>query len=279
MSDSETSERLLRFACEWAVSIEESFETESSLIAFGKRADQPIVLKVVKVADEWHSGEVLNAFAENGVVRVYEHAPGALLLERLSPASSLAELSLNDDGQATDILADVIARMSAAAFDRAKVPHCSTVEDWGKGFDRYLAANHQQLPKQLVAEAQSVFARLCASQRRPRLLHGDLQHFNVVFDSTRGWLAIDPKGVIGEVEYEIGAILRNPSAEYFTDATIERRVKQFTTKLNLDRERTLAWGFAQAVLSAIWLIEDGYEAHQMNVTLQLAAVLRSMTSY
>lgn len=38
----------------------------------------------------------------------------------------------------------------------------------------------------------------------------DLQHYNVLFDDARGWLAIDPKGVVGEVEYEIGAILRNP---------------------------------------------------------------------
>src|SRR5437588_2607793 len=106
-----------------------------------------------------------------------------------------------------------------------------------------------------LRQVKEFFWILYASQKEPRLLHGDLQHYNVLFDSKRGWLAIDPKGVVGEVEYEIGAILRNPieRPEMFTQrVTIERRIKQLTGKLNLDFERVLAWGFAQAVLSAIW---------------------------
>jgi streptomycin 6-kinase len=43
-----------------------------------------------------------------------------------------------------------------------------------------------------------------------RLLHGDLQHYNVLLDRKRGWLAIDPKGVVAEGEFELGAALRNP---------------------------------------------------------------------
>jgi streptomycin 6-kinase len=38
----------------------------------------------------------------------------------------------------------------------------------------------------------------------------DLHHYNVLSDSGRGWLAIDPKGLVGEVEYEVGAAIRNP---------------------------------------------------------------------
>ena len=29
------------------------------------------------------------------------------------------------------------------------------------------------------------------------LLHGDLHHWNILSDADRGWMAIDPKGVIG----------------------------------------------------------------------------------
>lgn len=53
--------------------------------------------------------------------------------------------------------------------------------------------------------------KLAASQDETTLLHGDLHHYNVLSDVRRGWLAIDPKGVIGEVEYEAGAIFRNPN--------------------------------------------------------------------
>jgi streptomycin 6-kinase len=106
-----------------------------------------------------------------------------------------------------------------------------------------------------------------------------LHHYNVLFDSERGWLAIDPKGVVGEVEYEIGAILRNPFSrpELFTSRnSIETRIKQLTERLHLEYERVLAWGFAQAVLSAIWDVEDGFPVDVMNPALRLAAIIQPM---
>jgi hypothetical protein len=44
---------------------------------------------------------------------------------------------------------------------------------------------------------------------------------------------------------------------FLSRSLVERRLQQLTAKLNLDYERALAWSFAQAVLSAIWKIEDG----------------------
>ena len=124
-----------------------------------------------------------------------------------------------------------------------------------------------------------MFENLCASERRPRLLHGDLQHYNVLFDSERGWLAIDPKGVAGEIEYEIGAFVRNPVAQpelFISRSTVERRLKQLTNRLSLNYERALAWAFAQAVLSAIWSIEDGFAVDATNPALRLAESIRPM---
>ena len=146
-------------------------------------------------------------------------------------------------------------------------------------FDRYVATGDDQISLELVEAARYLFSQLCASQRSPRLLHGDLQHYNVLFDSSRGWVAIDPKGVVGELEYEIGAIIRNPVERpelFLARATIERRLRQFTSKLNLDYERMLAWSFAQAVLSSIWEIEDGFAVDETNSSLRLAKAIRPM---
>ncbi len=271
------------YAREWRVSLDERFETETSVIAFGIRKDQPVALKVIKqTGDEWRSGEILAAFDGNGVVQVYEHAPGAALVERMRPGSSLAELALRGrDEEATNILADVMQRMSAcSSVSQLELPeNCPTVHDWAKGFERYLATNDQRVPMHLVLAGQKVCLELCASQRQTRLLHGDLQHYNVLFDSNRGWLAIDPKGVVGELEYEIGAVLRNPYEDpelFLSPSTIERRLEQFTKKLHLDYERTLHWAFAQAVLSAVWLIEDGFRVDETTPTLRLAEVIRSL---
>lgn len=267
-------DRVQQLARDWRLMIQESFETESSSVSFVTRDNQSLVLKVIKQEnDEWRAGEVLNAFAANGVARVFQHIGGAMLLERLQPANSLADLSLaGGDEEATGILASVIEKMSPTA-----TPHdCPKVEDWGKGFERYLATGDERIPRRLVDAAQRVFAEMSASQSSPRLLHGDLHHYNVLFDSQRGWLAIDPKGVVGEVEYEIGAILRNPFERpelFLSRSTIERRIEQLTAKLKLNRERVLAWAFAQAVLSAIWGIEDGFEIDSSNPSLKLAQTL------
>jgi streptomycin 6-kinase len=278
--EAELLKRLQEYARAWGVSVAETFETETSVIAFGVRKDQPVVLKVIKqIGDEWRAGESLAAFAENGVVRVYEQVPGAMLLEHLRPGNSLAELALSGrDEEATDILAGVIRRLSTCS-PTAQFEFCPTVHDWAKGFEHYLTKGDEQIPRRLVVAGQRAYLDLCASQRQPRLLHGDLQHYNVLFDSYRGWLAIDPKGVIGELEYEVGAAMRNPYQNpelFISRSTIERRLEQFTNKLNLNYERTIRWAFAQAVLSAIWLVEDGFTVNEMTPALRLAKVIRPM---
>jgi streptomycin 6-kinase len=223
--------------------------------------------------DEWRSGEILAAFEGRGTVRVYEHVPGALLMERLSPGTPLVALSLQGrDDQATDILADVIGRTSACR----SAPTCPSVEDWGKSFGVHSAPG---IPDALVAEARHVFADLCRSQTSPRLLHGDLHHYNVLFDRERGWLAVDAKGVMGEIEYEIGAALRNPveRPELVADTTtVEKRLNAFSSTLGIDAERALRWTFAQAVLAVIWKVEDGAEVTPQDAFIRLAEAIRPM---
>ncbi|HKP36923.1 MAG TPA: aminoglycoside phosphotransferase family protein [Pyrinomonadaceae bacterium] len=270
-------DRIQQHAREWRLTVEDSFETETSIICFVNRAGQSLVLKLVKKeGDEWNAGAILTAFDGHGVVRVYERTGGAMLLERVQPATSLADVALEGrDEEATEILASVIATMS---------PHeapdgCPTIEDWGKGFERYLFSNDRQISGHQVESAAQVFADLCASQSRPRLLHGDLHHYNILSDAERGWLAIDPKGVIGELEYEIGAMLRNPyqCPELFLSLpVIERRLKQLTSQLSLNYERTLRWAFAQAVLSATWNVEDGSTVEATQASLRLAGILENM---
>lgn len=262
---------------DWQIDVDYTSETESSLIVFGARSKQPVVMKVLRIhGDEGHSGEILDAFEGRGVVRLYDYVEGAVLLERLNPGNSLVELSVNGrDDEATDILAEVIDQMSP----RQSAIAYPTVRDWAEGFERYIASGDNQIPKNLVEEAYRLYLQLCDSQTRPRLLHGDLHHSNVLVDSARGWLAIDPKGVVGELEYELGAALRNPCErpELFAQpSTVERRLTRFAARLHVDVGRALSWGFAQAVLSAIWGVEDGFTVDVRSPSLELAQVIRPM---
>ena len=278
MSAAKLAERVDLLIRDWNVDVENTLETQSSFLVFGKRGNQPVVLKVIRQpGDEWQSGEVLDAFDGRGIVRVFEYVEGAVLIERLNPGNSLAALALNGrDEEATKITAEVIQQMSHPCQSLKAFP---TVQDWGKGFERYLTSGDNQIPIGLVEHGQRLYTELCASQQSIGLLHGDLQHYNILFDSDRGWLAIDPKGVSGEIEYEIGASLRNPyeKPELFAlPKIIERRLIIYETELKLDTNRALAWGFAQAVLSAIWTVEDGFTVDARNPSIMLASAINTI---
>ena len=247
--------RIPDLARAWDVDIERIEATAGSVVAFGHRNEQLVVLKVVRFpGDEWLSGRMLEAFAGRGVVRMLAHADGAVLLERLVPGTALADEAIPDD-DATAIIAAVIGRMSPGTVPS----NAPTVESWGQGFERHTAGGSPDIPSLLVEEAHRIYIGLCASQTDTRLLHGDLHHENVLLDARRGWLAIDPKGVVGELAYEVGAALRNPCRKpelFAAPTTIRRRVDRFARELSLDGDRILEWAFAQAVLAAIWEIED-----------------------
>jgi streptomycin 6-kinase len=231
------------------------------------------VLKVVKEeGDEWRCGEITAKFGGRGVVQVYEHMAGAALFEKLDPGEPLAALTLaGRDDEATDILAVMLGRMAPGDPPEG----CPTVEQWGEGFMRYLGSGDERIPHTLLEPAHRIFRDLCRTQRVPALLHGDLHHYNVLSDRTRGWCAIDAKGVVGELEYELGAALRNPvdRPDLFAKLdVVERRLDQFGLGLGIDTSRARGWCFAQAVLAAIWSIEDGH-AEQGEGALVLARAL------
>jgi streptomycin 6-kinase len=92
----------------------------------------------------------------------------------------------------------------------------------------------------------------------PVLMHGDFHHFNIL-SSERGWLVIDPKGVIGPAGYEVGPLMINPwgsLSDGVSNRLILRRVDILHEHLGWERERILEWSLAHAVLSAWWGIED-----------------------
>ena len=84
------------------------------------------------------------------------------------------------------------------------------------------------------------------------------------------------KGVVGELEYELGAALRNPidRPDLFASLEIvERRLDHFGLALGIDTSRARGWCFAQAVLAAIWSVEDGGGDAERDAALALARVL------
>ena len=109
------------------------------------------------------------------------------------------------------------------------------------------------------------------------LLHGDLHNDNIL-QSNRGWLVIDPKGLVGEREFELGAYLRNPYYDLPQNndykAIETRRIIQFADELGFDRERIRLWALASTIISMLWFWED--EGKVSEIYLRNAELIRSV---
>jgi streptomycin 6-kinase len=206
--------------------------------------------------------DALRFYQGRGCVRLlaWDREVGALLLERLQPGTPLSRLCPGYDERATSIAAGVMrALWRPAPEEHAFV----TVGRWAAGFQRLRARFDGEtgpLPEGRVRQAEQIFADLLASAAEPTLLHGDLHHDNILDAGHGTWRAIDPKGVVGEPAYEVGALLRNPFPALLSwpqpERILARRLDQLSAELGLDRQRLLDWALAQAVLSAWWCVED-----------------------
>jgi streptomycin 6-kinase len=217
----------------------------------------------------------LRLYDGSGSARLIEAEPerGALLIERLLPGNMLLELT--DDDEATRIAAQVMRalwRPTPPAPEEAVFP---TAARWAAGLQRLRArydGGTGPLPKDMVERSEALFAELLASSGAPMLLHGDLHHENILSAERAPWLVIDPKGLIGEAEYEVGALIRNPLPRLLAlpdvTATLERRFDILAETLGFDHQRMIAWSWAQAILSAWWHIED--HGHGWEPTIALA---------
>ncbi len=247
----------------WHLTLEQPFSNISfHFVVPAMREDgTAVVLKVHSPTGEFpEETEALRLFDGHGMVRLlaYDTQDEVMLLERLSPGTSLRKVV--DDEKAISIAADVMKRLwRPAPLERT----FDTVEKWGKGFDRLRQHYHGgngPFPKALLEEAETLYAELSASMGERMLLHGDLHQDNILSSERDGWLAIDPKGLIGEPAYETGDLLRNflPELLEMPDPrrVLARRIDQLSEELGFDRVRVRGWGLSQAVLSVWWGIED-----------------------
>lgn len=262
---------LRRAARRWRVRLAGALaHSATGCVAFGRATSaagqvRSVVVKVLGGrSDEGCAWAALRHYAGAGSVRLLDHADGASLLERAVPGRALSALvRAGRDDAATAILCDVATALHEREAPDAGAPAFPSTDDWGRGFARYRRSGDAAISAALVDRAAAIFDELVRSQDAPRLLHGDLHHDNVLLDAGRGWLAIDPKGVRGEPSYELGAALRNPWGAGVAPAlcasppVVDRRSRIIAERLGHDRQRVLAWGFAQAVLSAVWSREDG----------------------
>ena len=257
---------LAEVAAGWALELGEPYALTFNYVTRVTRADgTPAVLKLTPPGRETLPTEAatLRLAAGAGAVRLLaaDLDRGALLLERAEPGEPLTGLHRRDDDAATRVAAEVGLRLHRPVppADAAGFP---TVEEWARkafGWLRASCGGPGPLPGDLVDGAERIHHELVASSAPPVLLHGDLHHDNVL-SAERGWLAVDPQGVLGEPAYEAAALLRNPpgfGGRPEAPELLARRVAILAEAYGVGPDRIRGWGIAHNVVSLVWSLHDG----------------------
>ena len=249
-------------AARWQLTLARPFPLSYNYVTAATRADgTPVVLKVGYPNPELLSEiAALRVYNGRGVCRLLaaDEAQGAFLLERVLPGVTLD--TLPDDDAATIIAAQVMGQLWQPAPANHAFPNLARWTEAILQLRPHFGGATGPFPARLVDTAVALRAELLADDVTPLLLHGDCHHYNVLTAQRQPWLAIDPKGVVGDPAYEPASLLYNPIQTFPTRPDmphlLRRRLDILAETLAIDRARLLRWGIVQNVLSVWWSMED-----------------------
>lgn len=227
-----------------------------------------------------HEPDAFAAWAGRGAVRLYERddARFAMLIERAGAESGAGGGSLADveDTDEAVTVAGRLARRLAVPAPEGLPRMSSLVAEWEcelRDEDRELGS---PLPARVVAAAIATVRELGGDQP-DTLIHGDLHFTNVLRSEREPWLAIDPKGYVGDPAYDSITLLRSRFEPLLTApdprAAALRRLAVFADAAEVDRERARRWAQARAVTAAHWGMRHGDPVWVIKATGALAEAL------
>lgn len=277
MNQSPAETALSRALIRWSLS-------RASLIAETPRAwvyrveqngREPAVLRQLKpdAGEEEQRGSALLAwYAGEGAATVFDAADGILFMEWLD-GQTLGDLARNgSDEAATAEIAGLVRRLHQPRRD--DFPALQPLRQRFEALHALPTASWPAMSRDLLARARGIAHQLFDRPAREVPLHGDLHHDNIM-SSRRGWLAIDPKGLIGDPAYEVANAFRNPfgaSKVFANPRRVAHMAEIFAAQLGLQKKRILAFAAAHAALSICWGIE-GRNAEEVTETLSVLPLL------
>jgi streptomycin 6-kinase len=240
------------------------FATRACRLMPVRRGSDAAMLKLAFEEEEQRGPDLMKYWDGEGAARVLEHDGHAALLERVTGSRSLAEMTWSgQDDEASRIIVSVAAKLHAP--HPGPPPDLIPLETWFAALGPQAKAHGG-----ILAHADAVARELFAAPQGVTTLHGDLHHDNVLDGGERGWLAIDPKRLLGERAFEFANVLRNPdisepnplrAVQPVPVATapgrLARQVSVIAEAAKLERTRLLKWVLAYCGLSAAWHLEDG----------------------
>ncbi len=234
--------------------------------------DEITVLKLltpIGIHDEQGGAVALSHFDGHGAVRLLKHDDKARLLEYADGDDLIPYVEEGKDDKATQIIVRVLNQLHAKP-PPAQLDGLTTLR---RRFRSLFRKAESEDKDSIYFRARQVAEEILAQPRDICVLHGDMHHENAIHSSQRGWLAIDPKGLIGERTFDCANALCNPISMPTLVQNENRLLQQasiFSEQLQIPRQRILAFTFAYACLSACWSNEDSQDETYALSMAQLA---------
>lgn len=226
-----------RYLTRWALTIDGPvLHGNCSVVVPVRRGTEPAVLKVVWPHTEArHEALALSIWDGAGAVRLLAHDPAdwVLLLERLDPTTSLADVPLPEALTVAATLIRTLDRPAPPTLDT--VP--ATAARWAQEFPEQ---NDGDVPAELVAQAVA-YCRELGPRSAQRLVNQDLHYENVLRADRAPWLLIDPKPIAGDPEFGLIPLLWNRFDEPVS------RLDTLVAAAGLNPDLARRWTFVRAI--------------------------------
>jgi streptomycin 6-kinase len=186
------------------------------------------------------------------------------LLEKLVPGENLKTIYGNAPAKAVETAIEAMRKFWRDPPENHDFP---SLEKW---FDGLKKAEKINFAPDYVKKARRFFDELAAKSKRQTLLHGDFHHENILSARREPFLAIDPKGIVGDIGYDISVFLINHAnwlkSKSDLEAELNAAVTRFAEAFELEPEGLKKWVFAHTVLSAWWTFEENCENWRSELT-------------
>lgn len=196
----------------------------------------------------------------NGAVKLVksDESRRAILLEKLTPGANLKEVCRRDKAKAVEIAIPVMRGLLTKPLQNSKFLR---LEDWFSNF--FDKAPKTNFPLEFQNKARGFYEKLSSDSQRKLLIHGDFHHENILSSTRAPFLAIDPKGIVGDVGYEIAVFLNNHLWWLASESNLKEKlndaVRRFSEAFAIERLYLRQWTFTQIVLSAWWTFDENGE--------------------
>ncbi len=257
----------------WSFSAEKSFRNLSyNYVAPGVCADgKEVVLKIalpLNTPEIFNEARFLQIVDGDGAVKLLksDQSLRAILLEKLTPGENLKEICRWDEARAVEIAIPIVRGLLK------KAPPNSAFRRLDEWFDNFFVkCATTNFPSVFQNKVRGFYEQLSSASKYKFLIHGDLHHENILSATREPFLAIDPKGIIGDIGYEISVFLNNHLWWLASEANLQEKlsvaVRQFSEAFAIKPQDLRKWAYAQMVLSAWWTFEENGKNWQTDLTL------------